>query len=33
MFCKRADLGKTIKLPGSGGNRVARLQIQGFANN
>ena len=31
MFCKREDLGKTIKLPFSSGQRVIKLQIAGHA--
>ena len=31
MFCRRADLGKTIKLPYSGGQCIATLQIAGHS--
>jgi hypothetical protein len=31
MFCKMEDLGKTIKLPFCGGQRVIKLQIAGHA--
>ena len=31
MFCKRKDVGKTIKLPHTGGQVIVKLQIAGFA--
>jgi hypothetical protein len=31
MFCKRDDLGKTIKLPFSGGRCITTLQIAGYS--